>query len=73
MYFYFKYKRGEKLSNYHDAARELEYQVKRTDDPEALRVGNRIAHAAKVRAEGQIVSGATQWNPEKRWNHKEIE
>ena len=73
MQFYFKSKKGETLRNYHDAARELEYQVNRTDDPTALREGNRVAHAAKVRAEAQIQAGATQWNPDKRWNHKEID
>ena len=73
MQFYFKAKKGESLRTYHDEARELEYQVNRTDDPQALRVGNRIAHAAKVRAEAQLENGASRWDPEKRWNHKEID
>ena len=61
------------LSTLHDTAREMEYQVNRSDDPVVTEPGNRIAHAAKVRAEGQMLAGATKWNPAKVWNHREVE
>lgn len=72
MYFYERKRKGERLSNYHDEARELEYRAKRTDDPK-VKVAAQIAHAAKVRAEGQILNGATHWSPDKAWNAREID
>lgn len=60
------------LKSLHEAAQEMEYQVNRTDDPQALKAGNRIAHAAKVRSEGRMLAGATTYNPEVAWNHEEI-
>ena len=72
MYFYERKRKGERLRNYHDEARELEYKASRTDDP-AVKTVAHLAHAAKVRAEGQILNGATYWSPDKVWNHKEID
>ena len=72
MYFYERKRRGQSLQSYNDEARELEYQVKRTDDPSVKLLG-KIAHAAKVRSEAQMLNGATRWNPDKLWNHKEID
>lgn len=72
MYFYERKRRGERLQTYYDAAREMEYKVNQSDDPAVREAGLRIAHAAKVRAEAQMVQGAQRWDPDKRWNHKEI-
>ena len=72
MYFYERKRKGERLSNYHDEAREMEYRASRTDDP-AVKLAGQIAHAAKVRSEAQMLNGATRWSPDKVWNHKEIE
>lgn len=74
MYFFVRTPRkGESLRTLHDEARELEYRVSRTDDPVVQEMGTRIAHAAKVRAEARIVAGATRYDPDKRWDHKEID
>ncbi len=72
MYFYERKRKGERLQSYYDAARELEYKVSRSDDPEVQEHGTRIAHAAKVRAEAQMVQGGYRWAPGDKWNHKEI-
>jgi hypothetical protein len=73
MYFYMKSKRGTSLRSYHEAAQEMEYKVNRSDDPKVLEQGNRIAHAAKVRSEAQLLAGATHWIPGKRWNADEAD
>lgn len=73
MYFYERKRKGTSLHSYHDEARELEYKVSRSDDPAVVEYGTRIAHAAKVRAEGQLQAGATHWTPGQKWNHKEVD
>lgn len=73
MYFYMKSKRGEKLRNYHEEAQEMYYRVSQTDDPSVNNPGTRIAHAAMVRAEGQIQAGATHWTPGKKWDSKAVD
>ncbi len=60
------------LKALHETAQEMEYHVNRTDDPQALKAGNRIAHAAKVRAEARILAGATTYNPSEKWDQKEV-
>lgn len=65
----------EKLTNYSEAAAEMEYAHKRTDDP-AVKEQNppAIWHAAKVRAEAQMLSGARNWDKQKpQWSAKEID
>ena len=64
----------ERLSNYHEAAQEMQYRHDHSDDP-GIKAANppRIWHAAKVRAEAQMMMGATRWTPDKPWNHKEAE
>ncbi len=64
---------SEKLSTYRDTAREMEYLVSRSDDPGVVEAGTRIAHAAKVRAEAQMLAGHDTWRPDKVWNQKEPE
>ncbi len=72
MYFYERKRKGERLQNYHEAAQEMYEKVKRSDDPAVQEHGTRIAHAAMVRAEAQLVQGAYRWDPDRRWDHKEI-
>ena len=64
---------GEKLSNYFDEAREMEYQVNQSDDPYVQEHGINLAHAAKVRAEARLQAGATHYLPNEEWNHKEVD
>ncbi len=61
------------LKTLNETAREMEYQVNRSDDPTLLKAGNRIAHAAKVRSEARMLAGATVYRPDTPWNAKEIE
>jgi hypothetical protein len=64
---------SQSLQAYYDSARELEYQAKRSDDPGVLAAVEPIAHAAKVRAQGQMLAGHETWRPDKVWNQKEPE
>lgn len=61
------------LANYHEAALEAEDRFKRTDDPSVKAAyPERIWHAAKVRAEAQMQSGAKSWTPERVWNQDRV-
>jgi hypothetical protein len=53
----------ESLSNYHEAALEAE----------AKGLPSRVWHAAKVRAEAQMLAGATKWDKDSpKWKSKEV-
>ena len=61
------------LAHYHEAALEAEDRFKRTDDPSVKAAyPERIWHAAKVRAEAQMQSGAKSWTPERVWNQDRV-
>ena len=61
-------RRRERLSNYQEAAKEMEHRHNASDDPE-VKAANppRIWHAAKVRAEAQMHVGAQDWSPAEPW------
>ena len=72
MQFYMKSNKGTRLRDYKEAAQELSYRVSRSDDPRARAV-EPVAHAALMRVQGRELAGGEFYNPEKRWNHREVE